>query len=93
MSLKIKNPKRFLISLIVTLLLLLFVIVGFFTVMGKIIGLFTKKDEPQAAPEPTATAQAATPTPSASPTSTVPTVAPSNLGDVQVLVNKTSLQI
>lgn len=61
MSLKIKNPKRFLISLIVTLLLLLFVIVGFFTVMGKIIGLFTKKDEPQATPEPTATAQAATP--------------------------------
>ena len=89
MSLKIKNPKRFLISLIVTLLLLLFVIVGFFTVMGKIIGLFTKKDEPQAAPEPTATAQAATPTPSASPTPAAPTVDPSNLGDIQILVNKT----
>lgn len=89
MSLKIKNPKRFLISLIVTLLLLLFVIVGFFTVMGKIIGLFTKKDEPQATPEPTATAQAATPAPSAPPTPAAPTVDPSNLGDIQVLVNKT----
>lgn len=86
MSLKIKNPKRFLISLIVTLLLLIFVIVGFFTVMGKIIGLFTKKEEPQATPEPTATAQAATPTPSAA---AAPTVDPSSLGNIQILVNKT----
>lgn len=88
MSLKIKNPKKFVFAAIVAILLIIFELVGFFTIIGKIAVFFAPKEEPQATQAPTVTAQNASPNTTTAPTAVAPTTDTSTLSSLTVLVNK-----
>ena len=91
MGLRIRNKRKFIASSVIVIFLLVCMLVGFFTIIGKIAGLFKKESgEPQPSPSAAVTSVApSTSVDNGKDNQAAPTVDPSTLDSNLVLVNKT----
>ena len=89
MGLRIKNRKQFILSSLILIFMIICMVVGFFTIVGRIVGLFKKEPvDPQ--PSPSAAVTSVQPSDSdQSGKNETTTVDPSTLDSNLVLVNKT----